>query len=116
MAVTVQKGCRVIQVFCFYPQNTQNKQKEQSSFLSLKTRWSRAGFLCCPPAEKVLTFPAGGQAGSNGSLEPFEETGVSNIFAYFVYFVEESVSKSLPWTRVLNNNFPRGNCEFSKKI
>jgi hypothetical protein len=43
-----------------------------------------------------LTFPAGGQAGSNGSLEPFEETGVSNIFAYFVYFVEESVSKSLP--------------------
>ncbi|MBR0459870.1 MAG: hypothetical protein IJJ26_11590, partial [Victivallales bacterium] len=71
--VTVQKGRRVIQVFCFYPQNIQNTQKEQSSFLSLNTRGSRADFLCCPPAGKVKTFPAGGQAGSNGSLEPFEE-------------------------------------------
>ncbi|MBR0459683.1 MAG: hypothetical protein IJJ26_10645 [Victivallales bacterium] len=76
--------------------HTKNTQKEQSSVLSLKTRGRRADFLCCLPAGTVLTFPAGGQAGSNGSLEPFEETGVSNIFAYFVYFVEERVSKSLP--------------------
>ena len=72
----------MIQVLCFYPQNTQNTPKELSSFQSLKMRRSRAGFLCCPPA------------GSNGSLEPFEETGVSKVFAYFMYFAEESVSKS----------------------
>ncbi|MBR0458269.1 MAG: hypothetical protein IJJ26_03455 [Victivallales bacterium] len=86
----------MIQVSCFYPQNTQNTQKELSSFLSLQNALKSRWLPMLSPCGKGLILPAGGQVGSNGSLEPFEETGVSNIFAYFVYFVEESVSKSLP--------------------